>query len=390
VGSEVTDFKVGDRVVYLCGIERIGCFHTFGRVDQIALVHIPDSISYESAASLICVYATVIYGLVDAGRLGKGETILIHAAAGGVGQAAINFSKYVGAEIFCTVSSPEKRDLLMNEYGIPDDHIFSSRDLTFVQGVMRMTNQKGVDLVLNSLSGELLRRSWDLVAPFGRFIEIGKKDAQANGRIELHPFLRNVTMASVELPTMMRHRPELIRRLTQETIDLFAAGKIKEAIPTRIMNYGQIEEGLRVLQSGKGVGKMVFVPRAEDLIPMLPALRPPYMLRSDASYVLSGGLGGLGRSFATWMAERGAKNIIFLSRTGSITSAVQRTVDQLESAACRVHIFKCDVSDESRLGEVLEDCKRTLPPIKGVVQGAMILKVSHCQSSTTSWVKRQC
>jgi SAM-dependent methyltransferase len=109
VGSAVSKFKPGDRIVYLCGLESTGCFHTFGRVDQNVVVHIPESISYEIAAGLPCVYATVIYGLVDAGRLLKGETILIHAAAGGVGQAAINYSKYVGAEIFCTVSTPEKR-----------------------------------------------------------------------------------------------------------------------------------------------------------------------------------------------------------------------------------------------------------------------------------------
>ena len=155
IGSAVTKFKPGDRVVYLCGLESTGCFHTFGRVDQNVVVHIPDSISYEIAAGLPCVYATVIYGLVDAGRLLKGEKILIHAAAGGVGQAAINFSKYIGAEIFCTVSTPEKRQLLMDEYSIPEDHIFSSRDLTFVKGILRMTNNKGVDVVLNSLSGEV-------------------------------------------------------------------------------------------------------------------------------------------------------------------------------------------------------------------------------------------
>jgi NADPH:quinone reductase-like Zn-dependent oxidoreductase len=107
----VRDFKVGDRVVYMCGLESTGCFHTFGRVDQNVVVHIPDTLSYEIAASLPCVYSTVIYGLVDAGRLMEGEKILIHAAAGGVGQAAINFSQSVGAEIFCTVSSPEKREV---------------------------------------------------------------------------------------------------------------------------------------------------------------------------------------------------------------------------------------------------------------------------------------
>lgn len=105
----MSDLKVGDRVVYLCGVETTGCFHTFGRVDQNVVVKIPDNMSYEVACGLPCVYATVIYGLVDVGRLEKGEKILIHAAAGGVGQAAIHYAKYVGAEIFATVSTPEKR-----------------------------------------------------------------------------------------------------------------------------------------------------------------------------------------------------------------------------------------------------------------------------------------
>ncbi|KAH8815396.1 iterative type I polyketide synthase [Xylogone sp. PMI_703] len=374
VGSAVTKFKPGDRVVYLCGLESTGCFHTFGRVDQNVVVHIPESLSYEIAAGLPCVYATVIYGLVDAGRLQKGEKILIHAAAGGVGQAAINYSKYVGAEIFCTVSTPEKRKLLMDEYGIPEDHIFSSRDLSFVKGVMRMTNNKGVDLVLNSLAGEALRRSWDLLAPFGRFVEIGKKDAQLNGKVELHPFLRNVTMTSVELPTMMRHRPELIARLTEDTVRLYVEGHIKEAKPTTVMSFAEIEDGLRILQSGKGVGKMIFVPHPEDVVPLVPQQLSEYKLSPDATYVMGGGLGGIGRSLANWMVGKGARNIVFLSRSGNITDAVQKMIDELQSKNCNVHIFKCDVSDKARLAEVLEECKTKLPPIKGCIQGAMILK----------------
>ncbi|KAH6699034.1 iterative type I polyketide synthase [Leptodontidium sp. MPI-SDFR-AT-0119] len=374
VGSAVTKFKPGDRVVYLCGLESTGCFHTFGRVDQNVVVHIPESISYEIAAGLPCVYATVIYGLVDAGRLLKGEKILIHAAAGGVGQAAINYSKYVGAEIFCTVSTPEKRKLLMDEYDIPEDHIFSSRDLSFVKGIMRMTNNKGVDVVLNSLAGEALRRSWDLLAPFGRFVEIGKKDAQLNGKVELHPFLRNVTMTSVELPTMMRHRPELIARLTQDTVRLYAEGHIKEAKPTTVMNFSQIEEGLRILQSGKGVGKMIFVPSPEDVVPLVQQQLLEYRLKPDATYIIAGGLGGIGRSLGSGMVGKGARNLVFLSRSGKITDAVQEMVTRLESEGCNVCIFTCDVSDKARVAEVLEECKAKLPPIKGCIQGAMTLR----------------
>ncbi|KAH8703346.1 iterative type I polyketide synthase [Talaromyces proteolyticus] len=373
VGSAVDRVKPGDRVVYLCGLESTGCFHTFGRVDQNVVCKIPDNLSYEIAAGLPCVYATVIYGLNDAARLLKDETILIHAAAGGVGQAAIHYSKMVGAEIYATVSTPEKRDLLVAEYGIQEDHIFSSRDLTFVKGIMRCTKGKGVDVVLNSLSGEALRASWDCLAPFGRFIEIGKKDAQAYGKVELTPFLRNVTMASVELPTMMRHRPSLIARLTEDTIRLWSEGKVKEAKPTTIMNYSQVEEGLRLLQSGKGMGKMIFVPGEEDLISVVPESSSPYQFKENASYVLAGGTGGLGRSIASWMVSRGVKHLIFLARSRP-SAAVQDFIKDLEEKGCNVKISLCDVSDKDRLNAVVDECRTYMPPIKGVIQGAMVLK----------------
>jgi hypothetical protein len=227
------------------------------------------------------------------------------------------------------------------------------------------------------LCRQALRRSWDLLAPFGRFIEIGKKDAQNNGKVELRPFLRNVTMASVELPTMMRHRPSLIKRLTEDTIRLWAEGHIKEADPMRIMNYSQVEEGLRILQSGQGMGKMIFVPTPDDILPIVPPRAPTYRLREDATYVMSGGLGGIGRSFARWMAKRGARNLVFLSSSSNITPAASKLVRDLEFDKCKVEIIRCDVSDKEKLRAVLEECQRTMPPIKGVVQGAMKLKVGE-------------
>jgi NADPH:quinone reductase-like Zn-dependent oxidoreductase len=377
VGADVKDFKVGDRVVYLTGHGDNGTFQTYGRVDQNVVVPIPDALDFETAASLPCVYATTIYGLVDAGRLERGEKILIHAAAGGVGQAAIQFAQYKGAEVFATVSSKVKRELLVTEYGLPEDHIFSSRDMTFVDGINRMTNGYGVDVVLNSLSGEALRSSWDLLAPFGRFIEIGKKDAQASGKISLSPYLRNVTMASVELPTMMRHRPNLIKRLTADTVELWKGGHIHAARPTKVMSFSQVEEALRILQSGKGTGKIVMVPRPDDEMPIVPAQPAHVTFTDDASYVFSGGLGGIGRSIALWMAARGARNLVFLSRSGNVTGEIADSISALELKGVNVRIFKCDVGDKTRLVEVVEECRDSLPPIKGVIQGAMVLDVSY-------------
>lgn len=261
----------------------------------------------------------------------------------------------------------------MKEFGIPEDHIFSSRDLTFVQGILRMTKGRGVDVVLNSLSGEALRRSWDLVAPFGRFIEIGKKDAMMNGKVDLRPYLRNVTMASVDLVSMMKNKPFLIKMLTEETMRLWKEGVALPAAPTTIMPMSQVVDALRILQGGTGMGKIVLVPREDDVLPVLPPSPAPLGFRPDASYVLSGGLGGIGRSVAAWMASRGARNLIFLSSSGRITPAVTTMREALEADGCSVHIFTCDVSDKEQLRLVLEQCK-TLPPIRGVVQGAMKLK----------------
>ena len=182
-------------------------------------------------------------------------------------------------------------------------------------------------------------------------------------------------MASVELPTMMRHRPSLIKRLTEDTVRLWTEGHIKEADPMTIMSYSQIEEGLRILQSGKGMGKMIFVPEPEDVIPIVPPRAPAYRLKENAAYVMAGGLGGIGRSCARWMAKQGARNFIFISSSGNITSAVSELVRDLQFDECKVEIIRCDVSNKEKLRAVLEECQKTMPPIKGVIQGAMKLKV---------------
>jgi NADPH:quinone reductase-like Zn-dependent oxidoreductase/SAM-dependent methyltransferase len=379
VGAGVENFKPGDRVVYLADSPKKGTFQSLGRANQYLVASIPDEMSFSIAAGLPVIYATVIYSLKNVGRLAAGEKILIHSAAGGVGQAAIQYSKEIGAEIFATVSTTEKREFLTTEYGIPEDHIFSSRDYSFVKGIMRMTGNEGVDVVLNSLSRDYLRLSWECVAPFGRFIEIGKKDLLAAGKLDMTPFLRNIMFAGVDLVSLAGSKPKIIRELLDETVRLWVANKIKGAYPTTTLTYSQLEPGLRMLQSGNTIGKVVFIPDESDIVPVISDVQTPYQFQPDASYVLAGGLGGLGRSLASWMVSRGAKHLIFLSRTGNITRPVQEMVSSLEGKGCKIRIFKCDVSDATSLRTVLEECAQTLPPIKGCVQGSMVLKVSNSE-----------
>ncbi|EEP76468.1 hypothetical protein UREG_01317 [Uncinocarpus reesii 1704] len=373
VGAAVTKVKIGDRVVFVDGAGKTGTFQTYGRVAEDLATMIPKDLEFEVAAALPSVFMTAIYSLYTLAGLTKGETVLIHSAAGGVGQAAIMLANLVGAEVFATVSTPEKAELLMREYGVKQDHIFSSRDWVFAKSIMRITNGSGVDVVLNSLSGEFLRRTWDCIAPFGRFIEIGKKDAQSDGRITMRPFLQNVMIASVDLLTMMRHRPKQVVSLIKETIRLYTEGKIKAPSPIKVFDYSQLEKSFRSLQSGKGMGKFVIVATEDAVVPVVPPPLAPVRLREHASYVLSGGLGGVGRSVALWMASKGAKSLIFLSRSGSASPAAQEVIRELHSRGATAHIFSCDVSDKAGLEAVLNQCKAELPPIKGCIQGAMVL-----------------
>ncbi|ODH53443.1 hypothetical protein GX48_00273 [Paracoccidioides brasiliensis] len=386
VGPGVKYLRAGDRVAYLTDSPKKGTFRTHGRVNESLAVRIPSDMSFEVAAGLPVVCATVIYSLTNVGRLSAGERILIHSAAGGVGQAAIQYAKEVGAEIFATVSTVEKMEFLKKEYGILEDHIFSSRDTSFVQGIMRMTDNSGVDLVLNSLSQEALRRSFECVAPFGRFIEIGKKDLRAGGKLDMNPFIRNITFTGVDLLTLAEFKPKEVRKLLETTIRLWDDNKIKGAYPLTVLGYSELEDGLRMLQSGKNMGKIVFVPNENDVVPVIPEVTSPYTFNPNASYVLAGGLGGLGRSLAQWMVSRGARNLIFLSRSGQITQPVQEMVSTLETKGCKIRIFTCDVSDLSRLQEVIEECQQTLPPIKGCIQGSMVLRDSLFENlSYANW-----
>ncbi|KAG0649046.1 Highly reducing polyketide synthase [Hyphodiscus hymeniophilus] len=383
VGEAITDrLKVGTRVMFLSTIS--GCIQTYARTTQDLAIPIPDNMTFEVAAGIPVTFSTVFYSLVEIGRLSKGESILIHAAAGGVGQAAIELAQHLGAEIYVTVSSEEKKRIIMETYGIPAERIFSSRGLSFSEGIMRATNNRGVDVVLNSLSGEALRKSWECIAPFGRFIEIGKKDIYSNGKLDMFAFSKSATFAAVDLNLLLHLDPKKSGQIGQASLDLWKQGVIHVTTPYNVFSYGQIEEAFRLLQSGKHIGKVVLTANESDVVPAVPPTQTPYRFPPNATYVLPGGLGGIGRSIARWMVSRGAKNLVFLSRSGYSTAkgggdaedAVGKLLEELEKHGCTTKVYSCDVSDKKALTKVLDECKESLPPIKGCITGAMQLKDS--------------
>jgi zearalenone synthase (highly reducing iterative type I polyketide synthase) len=188
-------FKPGDRVTLLWE----GMHTTKLQLDHRLAVHIPDSMSFEEAAALPMVHVTAYHALMNIAKLRRGQSILVHAAAGGVGQAALQLAAYLGLTVYATVGSDDKRSLLMTKYSIPDAHIFCSRDASFLKAIKRVTGGRGVDCVLNSLSGELLRVSWACLAPFGTFVEIGLRDITNNMRLDMRPFSQSTTFAFINI-----------------------------------------------------------------------------------------------------------------------------------------------------------------------------------------------
>ena len=254
----------GDRVC-VCAL---GTYKTYVRSKAILAFKIPDTMSFCEAAAIPVVYTTAYQALVQIARLTSGESILIHSGAGGTGQAAIQLAKHLQAEIFVTVGSEEKKKLVMDLYGITEDHIFSSRGMSFTKGVKRMTKGQGVDVILNSLAGESLQGSWDCLAPFGRFVEIGKKDILGGNKLSMSQFNENRTFAAVNMTHMISERPELIRKTMEAVLALARDDKIGTAKPLHVYNNSQIEEAFRYLQGGKNTGKTILELNEDDVVPV--------------------------------------------------------------------------------------------------------------------------
>lgn len=385
VGSEAAaqGFAAGDRVMALL----LGPFGSRARINWHGVAHMPEGMSFEDAASLPMIFSTAYVGLVDVARLRHGQSVLIHAAAGGVGQAAIMLAKdYLSAEIYVTVGSQEKAELITREYGIPPERIFNSRDASFAPAVLAATNGRGVDVVLNSLAGPLLQASFEVLAPFGHFIEIGKRDLEGNSLLEMATFSRVASFTSLDMMTLLRERGAHSHRVLNEVARLAGNKTIRPIHPVTVFSMGQVDRAFRLLQTGKQTGKIVL---SVDKGVVVKVLRQPVTpkLRADASYLLVGGVGGLGRSIAHWMVEHGARNIILLSRSAGKQNFGAFT-EQLRETGCRVVAISCDIANKEELASVLETCSRdeNMPPVRGVIQGAMVLQDSVLeQMSLDDW-----
>ncbi|KAK4064095.1 uncharacterized protein Triagg1_9251 [Trichoderma aggressivum f. europaeum] len=384
-------FNVGDRIMALLpGSGSASLRSNISVPWNGGIVKVPSSItSFEEAASVPLAFTIAYAGLIDAARLAPGQSVLIHAASGAIGQAAIMLAKHLGVtDIYATAGTPEKRELVSKKYGIPAQRIFSSRDVSFGPAVLAATGRRGVDVVLNTLPGVLLQASLDALAPLGHLVEIGKRDIEANGLLALASFSRGISMTALDIPTLVQRRRADVHRVLSEVAKLIQEQALTPVYPVTTYSLPDVQEAFRFIETGAHTGKVVLSAGPDEQAPVIP--RPKHAtgrlrlrLRPDASYLVVGGIGGIGRSIAHWLVSHGAKNLILLSRSaGSLdlpdnkdTNGALFVRELRESAGCRVKPVSCDISLASDLVKALRACVDDgLPPVRGVVQGAMLLR----------------
>ncbi|KAI1178391.1 reducing type I polyketide synthase [Nemania sp. FL0916] len=367
VSPDVTNYKPGQRVLFF---EK----GSFGNriITTTQRVHpIPDSMTFEEAATMPCVFMTSMYGLYRLAGLKKGDSVLIHSATGGVGISAIQLSQRVGATVYATVGTQEKRDFLKSEFGIPDERIFSSRTKEFADQIMAHTGGKGVNVILNSLTGDLLDASWRIIADGGTMVEIGKKDILDRNSLAMEPFNRNASFRALDF-SHKEISDETIDSLLCEIFDLVAKGELKPINPMKVFSFTDIPAAFRLLRSGKHIGKLVISdgPNAKVEVPVRKA--PLGLnLRPDVSYLIVGGLKGLCSSLAISLAQNGAKHISVLSRSGHGDAASQKVANNIRALGSQIDLLQGDITN---IDDVRAVFGATSAPIGGIVQGAMVLR----------------
>ncbi|KAI1330639.1 hypothetical protein F5Y16DRAFT_339584 [Xylariaceae sp. FL0255] len=382
LGKDVSGFAVGDRVLTVGN----GWYRTYVRNSQENFQKLPESMSFEEGAQLMISYGTAAYSIYNAARLEAGETILIHSAADVLGQGAIQMAQHIGAEVLVTVSSETEKNLLKEKYAIPEDHIFSNKDAGFVQGIKRITKGEGVQVVINSLTGELLRQTWHCIAPFGRFIELGVKDIKSNTGLDMVPFLNNATFSGVNILQMYRTNKRVFSKLMADVLKYHAQGVFKFA-PLNVKKFSEIADAFRILQSRRSTGKVVLSVDENDMVPVTRGKKPELKLSPNATYLIPGGTGGLGRSMLIWMAKKGAKYLAVASRSGAKNPDVQAVLGELAGMGVQTRVFAADIGDEAQCASVLEEiAKADFPPVKGAVVLAMNVQDSMFETmSLDAW-----
>ena len=361
-GEGVEDFKPGDAVVAICG----GAFATHVTVDSKLVAKVPAGLPLEAAVTIPVAFLTAYYGLINCAGLKRGEWVLVHGGAGGVGLAALQIARWRGARVIATASTPEKRDLVAS---LGAEHVFDARGNAFVDEVRRVT-EKGVDVVLNSLSGEAMELSVGLLSPFGRFVELGKRDFLTNTHVGLRPFRNNLTYFGVDLDQLMLAQPDVSKRLFHEVFGLVAEGEFSP-LPYRSFKAGEFIDAMRLMQQSGHIGKIVLSPPEPGEIGVTP--KGAFAPAAEKTHLITGGCGGFGLAAARWLAQRGARQLVLAGRSGAASAEAQETIAELRAWGIDVQIEALDVANPGEVKALFARMAESLPPLSGIIHAAAVL-----------------
>jgi len=365
VGNGVERFAAGDAIVGFGPYS----FSTRLTAKQQSIAKIPADMDFAAAATLPTTFFTVYYSLKHQARLEAGERLLIHGAAGGVGLAAIQIGQWLGAEIYATAGSEEKRDTL-RWLGV--EHIYDSRSTTFAEAILADTEDgMGVDVVLNSLAGEAINQNLRVLNPFGRFIELGKRDFYENTKVGLRPFRNNLSYFGVDSDQLMNLRPGLTERLFAEMMGLFEDG-VLSPLPYTDFTANRVIDAFRYMQQAKQIGKVVITYDTPPVAAMPAKHDTPLALDAEGHYLITGGLSGFGLATAAWLVECGARHLTLISRRGDSTDEAQGGIALLSERGATVHAEACDITDKHALDKALQSA-RARAPLKGIIHAATII-----------------
>ena len=363
VGTNVSNFSIGDEVVAAA----IGAFRSYVTVSTKFVLHKPLNVGSDEFfihANFMAAY----YSLLNIGDIKSGEKILIHSAAGGLGLAAIQIAQWKCAEIFATAGTSEKRDYLRS-LGIKN--VMDSRSLDFVGQIKSSTEGQGIDIVLNTLSGEALKQSFELLAPHGRFIEVGKKDISDNSSLPMATFNKNIMFSAIDMDRISVDKPEILPPILNRIKEGFETG-IFSPLPTTVFAANEISEAFRHMAQAKHIGKII-VKYDDETVDVISEFSEQSVYKSDGSYLITGGTSGFGLELAKWLGDKGVGKLVLVSRSGATTEEAKQVVASLKEKGIVVETPQVDISDFQETRKLIDSLKVSAIKLKGIFHGAMVL-----------------
>lgn len=380
VGAGVTRWKPGDRVIALGA----GCFGSHITAFEELLLPLPDAMTFEEGATLPVAYMTAVHALCSIAGTKPGEWVLIQAGSGGVGVAAVHLAHSLGARVMATAGSPAKRDFLR---GLGVEHVFDSRSLEFAEEVLDATDGRGVDVVLNSLAGAAIEKGISCLAPYGRFVEIGKRDVYNNTPVGLRPLRNNNSMTVVDLGQAMQDGGERLRNLLGEVAQRIAKDRLP-ALPHRVFALSRAKDAFRCMSQARHIGKIVLAARGPAVEPRPTPAGASWRFDPEGVYIVTGGLSGFGREIGLWMISQGAKNVYLVSRGGKPDEAVSKVIAGAICHGIRLVAAACDVTSRQSVEKLLSKIRSEGRPIRGVIHSAMVLEDKTLANMTPEQMTR--